>query len=422
MKQKLLFKTQKSYLILSIIVFLISAPLFYIVTNKLNVHEADETLLLRKKVFVKHTLPTFKIREIAYFNKFNQDIKIEKNNINQIQDSLFYKYFGEELNHEKEESRVLSAPIIIENQTFNFITKINLVENEDLIQSIALLFIVLLILMLLGLYFVTKWLANKLWEPFYNTLKQIETFEIDKMGSPNFVQTNVEEFGRLNGSIHKLIENNLIIYNSQREFVENAAHELQTPLAVFQANIELLIQRDDITSGQADILTKLSESVSKLNRLNKNLLLLSKIDNQHFVPTETISINELLNKNFDFFGEQASLKNIRITKFEDKSVFVKTNATLLDILINNLFMNAIRHNIQNGTIEIKVFENAITFSNTGSLKALSEDKLFQRFSKVNPTAQGNGLGLAIIKKIADLNHWQVKYNFIGDLHVFSIQF
>ena len=72
-----------------------------------------------------------------------------------------------------------------------------------------------------------------------------------------FLNSDIEEFNRLNTSIDNLIKRNILIYNNQREFVENAAHELQTPIAVFKAKIDTLIQRLDVTKGQSEILTSL---------------------------------------------------------------------------------------------------------------------------------------------------------------------
>jgi two-component system, OmpR family, sensor histidine kinase ArlS len=106
----------------------------------------------------------------------------------------------------------------------------------------------------------------------------------------------------------------------------------------------------------------------------------------------------------------------------EQNISVKSNAFLSEILISNLFLNAINHNTENGTIEIILTKNKLSVSNTGSLQSLKTDKLFERFSKVNPSSKGNGLGLSIIKKIADNNNWEVFYNYKNKLHIFEIQF
>ena len=85
-------------------------------------------------------------------------------------------------------------------------------------------------------------------------------------------------------------------------------------------------------------------------------------------------------------------------------------------------MNAIRHNEKNGKIIIRIKDKQLSFANTGSTSPLAIDILFNRFSKTNPSSQGNGLGLAIIKKITEINQWQIDYAFEEHLHCFKLRF
>lgn len=422
MTKKLLHKTLQAYLIFSVIVLLISAPLFYFMIEKLYIEDADEALFLRKNEFIQYTIPNVKETDISIWNKMNRDIKIENPTPSVLQDTLYYRFYYDTLYAENEPYRVLNTPVVIEGKNYTFSARMNLVETDDLIQSITRLFAFVLLLLLIGLYFITKRLSIHLWKPFYQTLNTIEQFEIDKAETIHLTQTEVEEFERLNQAISKLIKKNTAIYNSQREFIENAAHELQTPLAVFQAHIDMLMQRSDVTQGQSDILNNLNTAISRLNKLNKNLLLLSKIERNQYVSTENISINTIFDKQAPFFIEQAEAKNITVTLELSEQVSVKTNPVLAEILVSNLFLNAIQHNIPNGNIHIKLSKQALTFSNLGTKHPLSIDKLFQRFSKINPSSQGNGLGLSIVKKIVDTNGWTVAYRYEKEMHIFELGF
>lgn len=420
MTKKLLHKTSRAYLIFALLVLIVTAPLFYFLTEKLYIDDADEALILRKNEFLQFSASTLTEKDIPIWNKFNRDIKIlGPKDISK--DTFFYSYYYDSLAQENEPYRELNFPINIKGNPYTYSARINLVETEDLTKSIALLFFTIISLLLIGLLIINKRLSKNLWRPFYETLQQIEQFEIDKSSQPKFTDTDIEEFKRLNQSIEKLIERNTSVYQSQREFIENAAHELQTPLAVFQAKIDTLIQSGEFTEQQNQILNSLNESVSRLNRLNKNLLLLSKIENYDYNEKQTISLNEAIEKNIDFFTEQAIAKSIAITIKWSEPVTVNANPVLVEILISNLFLNAIRHNVVNGQIEVTLTKQALMFSNTGLNKPLAEDKLFTQFSKCNPSEQGNGLGLAIVKKIADLNNWGIDYSFINSIHSFTIQ-
>lgn len=400
---------------------IVSAPLFYYITESLYIEETDETLILHKNEFLKYSLPTLTTPEIQNWNKYNRNIKIEpfKNSGN---DTIFYNSYYDTLDAETEPYRELNASILIDGNPYTYSARINLVETEDLMKSIAILFLVIISLLLVGLFVITKRLSINLWKPFYETLNQIEKFEIDKSNQPKLTDTNIDEFNRLNQSIEKLIERNTSIYNSQREFIENAAHELQTPLAVFQAKIDTLIQNADFTQEQYKMLSSLNDSVSRLNRLNKNLLLLSKMENDIYNEKQTINLNEAIEKHFDFFTEQAKAKKLIIKTEMKEAVAVKSNPVLAEILISNLFLNAIRHNVNDGQVLVILSNHSLRFSNTGQSQTLVANKLFNRFSKSNPSEQGNGLGLAIIKKIADLNNWKISYSFANNFHSFSVAF
>ena len=421
MTKKLLHKTSKVYLLFSVMLLIVSAPLFYYITERLYIEETDETLILHKNEFVKYSLPTLKTADIQNWNKYNRNIKIEPFK-NSGKDTIFYNSYYDALDAEIEPYRELNASILIEGNPYTYSARINLVEKEDLMKSIAILFLVIISLFLVGLFVITKRLSINLWKPFYETLNQIEKFEIDKSNHPKFTETNIEEFNRLNNSIEKLITKNTSIYHSQREFIENAAHELQTPLAVFQAKIDTLIQNADFTQEQYKMLSSLNDSVSRLNRLNKNLLLLSKMENDIYNEKQTINLKEAIEKHFDFFTEQAKAKNLIIKTEMNEAVAVKSNPVLAEILISNLFLNAIRHNVSDGQVLVTLSNHSLTFSNTGQSQTLVADKLFNRFSKSNPSEQGNGLGLAIIKKIADQNNWKISYSFANNFHSFSVAF
>ena len=421
MNKKLLNKTLKTYLIYFVLILIISAPLFYYATKRLYTKEADDTLLLHKKEFLKYTASTLQYTDIPLWNRFNRNAKIDS--VKQVtKDTLFFSSYYDTLDAEIEPYRELNFPISIQGKPYTYSERINLVETEDLLKNIAILFFAIISILLFGLFFITKKLSLNLWKPFYKTLQQIESFEIDKTKQLDFAESDVEEFNRLNTSIKKLIEKNTIIYKSQKEFIENAAHELQTPLAVFQAKIDTLIQRSDVTQEQSEILDSLNENVSRLNRLNRNLLLLSKMENDSYSDKQTISLTNYIQKNLNFFTEQAKAKSLIIKMDLQKDFEIKSNPVLAEVLISNLFLNAIKHNIEGGQICIAIQENKLVFSNSGQPSPLNTDKLFKRFSKSNPSEQGTGLGLSIIKKIADINNWTVAYNHENNLHFFSILF
>jgi len=419
MNKKLLHKTQRIYLYILIVLFAVTAPLFYFFIQKLYLNEIDETLMLSKSEFLDKSISELTVKDISVWNKFNSRIQIQQPK-KIFKDTLFNQQYYNQLELENEPYRELNSPINIEGKPYTLSIKTSLLEADDMITGVALFFVIILIILFTAILFINKLLSVRMWKPFYQTLQQIENFEIDKHQQTDLPDSDIIEFNQLNKSVGNLIERSIAIYNNQREFVENAAHELQTPIAVFKAKLDTLIQRSDVSKEQSVIFGSLNDSVSRLTRLNKNLLLLSKIENENYNDKQSIVLNEIIEKQLAFFTEQSDSKGISLKTELSKQVIIQSNPTLTEILISNLFMNAIRHNINNGQIWIKLTENSIVFSNTGNSKPLNKEKLFSRFSKVNPSGKGNGLGLAIVKKVCNLNNWQVAYTFSEEKHIFSI--
>jgi two-component system sensor histidine kinase ArlS len=421
MTRKLLNKTLRVYAGFSVIVLLVSTPLFYWLTEKLFIEDADETLYLRKDVFLRYTLPEIKMTDIPTWNKINHDVRIDPRSHRLSNDSLFYRSYIDSIDYENEPYRVLLTPIAIEQSPYTLLVRINLVESADVIEGIALLFSVIVATLLTGMYFINRRLSSQLWLPFYSTLLQVEQFKLDKNVKPDFIATNVEEFSRLNQSISRLLENNIAAYNNQKEFIENAAHELQTPLGVFQAKLDLLVEQVPLTNDLAVTLTKLNLAASRLNRINKNLLLLSKITNGQYNSLENVHLGELLIRQTEFLTEQAKEKEVTVHLREGTDFSVTANATLLEIAISNVLLNALRHNRRKGTIGIHFTGKQLKISNTSEQDVLERARLFERFS--GPARDGGtGLGLAIVKKICDLHGWTLEYAFEEGTHVFTIVF
>jgi signal transduction histidine kinase len=419
-KKKLLHKSTRSFLVFAVIVLLISAPVFYYICEWLYIYETEEVLLMHKGDFLKESHKNFTAADITAWNKYNRDVKIVPD-MGITEDSIVGKILYDPTAREKEPFYLIYAPIDINGKRYTYIEQINLLEMEGMVLSIAMMFLLIIIILLVGVIWLSKSTSAKLWKPFYNTLNQIHDFEIDKNKAPHFIETDIDEFDGLNKSLEQLIEKNTAIYKNQREFIENAAHEVQTPLALFQTKIDTLLQLE-LNEEQSKIVGALSTDVARLNRLNKNLLLLSKIDNEVYLDKSDVLINDYIKRHLDFFTEQAASKNVTIVTEFISDLEVNGNPALIEVLVNNLFLNAIRHNKQNGKIIITTLENELVFLNTGQETPLSVEKLFNRFSKNNPSSQGNGLGLAIVKKITELNKWKINYSFYNNLHSFSLKF
>ncbi|PTS89924.1 sensor histidine kinase [Flavobacterium sp. HMWF030] len=419
-RKKLLGKTTRDFLVLAAVILIICAPIFYFVSQWLFIYETEEVLVQHKNAFINQSSRNFTPEDIKTWNRYNLHFTILPD-MGVSRDSIVGTMIEDSTAEEKEPFRIIYAPVEIAGKKYTYTEKIHLLEMERMVFTIAGMFTFILLVLFIGIVWLSKKTASKRWKPFYDTLDQIHEFEIDKNKPPHFLETDIDEFERLNRSLEALIEKNTAIYKSQREFVENAAHELQTPLALFQNKIDTLFQMR-LDRDQTRVLGALSRDVAKLNRLNKNLLLLSKIEHEIYLEKTSLSVNEHIEKHLDFFTEQAGQKWVAINVQLSQRLEIEANPVLAEILINNLVLNAIRHNRTEGNIIIRTLDRELMVLNTGKAEPLPIEKLFGRFFSSGASANGSGLGLAIIRKITEISGWKISYSYYNDFHCFSVKF
>lgn len=423
----LLSKTTKPFIIYVLIILVISVPVYYLVVDAVWKHELDE----HNEIVAEKT--TLQINSLKLSDeKLDETIKlwnevqpttniqnVEKND--NFKDSVFILEKPHDFLHfeDIDRFRCLSKIIYINKKPYRFNVETNIEESQETIFFISATTVILFILIVGGLLFLNRRLSKSVWKPFRGTLDKLKTFNLNNQTKIEFSQTNVTEFDELNQSLSKLIEHNVSVYKTQKEFTENASHELQTPLAILKNKLDILLQNEDLTEKQYHIAEEMNRALSRSSRINKNLLLLAKIENNQFDNSE-ILLDELLNQSIEILQEHFEQKNISVYSEISSGIKVNGNIGLTEVLINNLILNAIRHTPTNGSIRIKLTHSVFEVSNSGTEK-LNSDLLFKRFSRFSKDNNGSGLGLAIVKEICKSQHWKIDYQFENNYHIFSVK-
>ncbi len=305
-----------------------------------------------------------------------------------------------------------------------FLIKIRRTQEQKVAMKIKVTRTMLLVF--IGLFAATllfNWLISKsLWTPFKLSLKKIRAAELQKMEAVHFENTNIIEFNELNSSLNLMAEKIYNDYINMKEFTENAAHEMQTPLAVVQSKMELLLQDTNLNDGQVQAIIDSTEALNRLSKLNQSLLLLAKIENNQYETNESLSLVEVTKRYLKLFDEMIRDKQIQVETRFLQNFQINLHPLLADSLISNLIGNAIKYNYTGGTISIEVRESMYKISNSSNLSPIDEKQLFKRFnkSKVNRDSS-NGLGLAIVKKICDTHNLSITYDGVIGLHHFIIK-
>ena len=292
--------------------------------------------------------------------------------------------------------------------------------EADVLQGILIQYVLIVSILGLAIILMVNLISRKMWAPFDETLSAIESFSLESGKMPRLPDSDVSEFARLNGSLEKMMSDSLRSYLIQKEFTENASHELQTPLAVFRSKLDMLLQQPEMTEQQAVIVQDMNQICGRLSRLSRNLLLLAKMDNRQFSmeDTDVTAVVEGIVPYVSSLSDSVSLKVVS----NGAPVNVMANRTLLETLLNNLIVNAVRHSAAGGQIVVSVADTGVAVSNDSPAPALDASRMFDRFSHISSGRDGNGLGLAIAKAVCDYHGWAIAYSCIDHRHTFTVKF
>ncbi len=291
--------------------------------------------------------------------------------------------------------------------------------EEDTLAGLFFQLSAMLAVIFTAMFIIMRWVPQRLWQPFRDTLRQIATFKVETGTVPQLPQSNISEFRALNDTLTRIMTESATSYKVQKEFTENASHELQTPLAIAQVKIDNLMQDDTLTERQAQAIQQVYEQLRHMSQLSRTLLLLSKIENNQFKADDRIVVGD---EAALFLPQLESIAGSLHIDLRDDSRHRPTacNRVLLDSLITNLVVNAVRHNTPGGTISLHVTDLGLTVANTSAEGPLDRDKVFVRFYRNPQNQKGNGLGLAIVKSICDYHHWTIDYSYVQGQHRFTV--
>ena len=419
---KLLQKTIRSYFVYSVIILLVAIPVFYVVIQGIVREDVDEDLMNTKEILKPKIADALLKNTIGQLNFLDHDVSVSVSSSSKEFDTLTTIEIFDSISTELVPHRLLTSHFTVNGKPCMLQVKTSLVDNDDLIASIVKVQVILLVLLMAGLFIINRNLSKKIWMPFYVTLQKLRNYKVEKHEPLSLSKSSITEFNDLNTSLQELTERTHQSYISQKEFSENASHEMQTPLAVFQSKLELLMQTTPLSEEQALLMGDLADAGQRMARLNKSLVLLTKIENSQFADKESVSLKNCIEKFILLYQPQITEKQIIVENKITDDEMLYANTALIEVLISNLIGNAIRHNKTGGSIIIQLQTGRLSIENTGKPMALDEAKIFQRFQKDSTDSNSIGLGLEMVKKICTINHYTVAYQFLNNHHHFTVIF
>lgn len=292
-------------------------------------------------------------------------------------------------------------------------------------------FISLLFFFLLNWIFVKAQVRRatfNLWAPFYQNLRRINTYNVYDNAPLKLVPTGTKEFEYFNTVILDFSEKIRTAWDQVREFSENTAHELQTPLSIVLAKSEIILKHDKLDERDKKELLEIRRTVLRLSNTQKALNLLSRIkccDHTSIgIPDKIeVNVNKILEESVEFYEELIQYKELSVHIQQKANLTLHSNPELIRILVDNLLRNAIQHNHQKGYILINVSDKGFQMCNTGLSTNNTEnpEDLFVRYKTMSKDKGRLGLGLAIVRAISEKLGLECAYQFNQHMHSFSIR-
>lgn len=420
---KLLSYTYRKLALLLFLLMAVWGVLFYYAIIDEVVDETDDTLENYGEILMESALHDPSILEtegsLMSFYKFTPISEEEGRHYRQVfYDATVYI----ELEDEDEPVRVMCTAFRMpDGQYYELKLMISILERDDMVEAmlwyLGALFLLFLICTSIGIQLVLK----GVFRPLHRLLDWLHCIQPGKEVPPLDNPTKIREFRQLSDAALDMGNRSYKAYEEQKQFIENASHELQTPLAIVRGKVELLAESEGMTEQQMEQLDEIYATLGRAVKLNKSLLLLSRIENGQYTEMEDVSVDEILDELLPDLMDIYEHKQVRlIRKREEQPFIIRCNHSLAQILVSNLVKDSLLHNREEGELQVLTTPTSLVIKNTGDVP-LDGEKLFRRFYHgMDGKKDSTGLGLAIARSIALSSSLKLTYEWQDGMHTFRL--
>lgn len=397
------------------------ALFYYMLVNEIN-DEADDSLSSYSELIIMRVLAGRELPPLNSGSNNSYTILPVQKTYAETHSGINYRdaeVYIPELD-DTEPARILTTIFMDKDENYYELTVATpTFEKADLIRTILFWMLFLYVLLIASIILLVYIVLKRSMQPLYELLRWLDEYVPGGRILPLDTKTDIPEFRKLNAAALGAAERSGRMFEQQKEFIGNASHELQTPLAVLGNRMEWLMDNTALTEQQVEEIVKMQRTLSGIVRLNKTLLLLTKIENGQFPDSTEVDMAALAAENAGLFAEIYETKQITC-RFDNKAPFkVIMNESLASVLVANLVKNAYIYTPPAGEIVINLKGNKFTVSNDGTAP-LDSERIFDRFYKRSEREGATGLGLALVGAIARYYSLEVEYAFMEGKHIFAI--
>jgi len=253
--------------------------------------------------------------------------------------------------------------------------------------------------------------ASKAIEPVNRLISSASEIGDSNISTRLVLPEHQDELYQLTQTINELLARIETSMLQQKQFTSDASHEIRTPLSGIRGTLEVLIRKQREPQVYEEKIAGTIKEVDRLDSLLEQLLQLARIDSSTAARNETICLAELISLSGEKWKKQAAEKNVSLQFNIPEDITVMGDQLYLELIIDNLLSNAIKYGKENGNVIATWDETSKTLSIKDDGIGISANDLpniFNRFYRADKSrssaVKGNGLGLSIVKKLADLQH------------------
>jgi len=277
---------------------------------------------------------------------------------------------------------------------------------------------------LLPLFLLTRSIAIKSISPIEKVIATAEKMSQSNLDQRIPLPFHHDELYRLASTINALFGRMQDAFQREKHFTADASHELKTPLAVVKGTLEVLIRKPREREHYESRIQFCLKELNRMAHLIEQLLMLARYESNKMTPRiVVVPLDPLLDSVVERMMPTAQAKGIAITLNHTEQVKIAADPGMLEMIVENILSNAIKYSSSSSSITIEVArsENNVvcTISDQGiGIPAEKLHAIFDRFYRVDESRSsstgGLGLGLSIVKKLADLQQIRVSVNSVTD--------
>lgn len=323
---------------------------------------------------------------------------------------------------EKEPARILETVFVNDSgQKYLLHVATPSIDRFDLMQSIFYWIVILYALLFITVVMANMFVFYRSMRPLYKLLNWLDSYKVGKSNKPLVNSTAIPEFRKLNEAVMKNTQLHESYNEMQKQFIGNASHEMQTPVAICMNRLEMVMEDENLSEKNMEQLGEIYSSLMHLSKLNKSLLLMTRIESGQYADVADVSFAPIVEKYIENLGEVYSYMEVSLEYRKDADFKKEMSVTLAELLVTNLLKNAYVHNVTGGTIRVKLSDSELVVSNSGNAEPLDSERIFSRFYQGSKKEGSTGLGLSITNQICKVSGLTVSYLFVDGMHTFVVK-